>query len=96
MQLQSIAKSGDIVLPSEAGEKLSKPMNKLSGLSGKSFDRAYMEDMTEDHEKAVKLFQQYQQHGSNKELRAFAEQTLPVLREHLQMAQTLEKGLGGK
>jgi putative membrane protein len=71
-------------------------MNKLSGLSGKSFDRAYMEDMTEDHEKAVKLFQEYQQHGNNKELRAFTEQTLPVLREHLQMAETLEKSLGGK
>ena len=96
MQLQSIAKSGNIVLPSEPGEKLAKPMNELSGLSGKSFDRAYVENMTGDHAKAVKLFEQYQQHGSNKELRAFAEQTLPVLREHWQMAHTLEKSLSGR
>jgi putative membrane protein len=71
-------------------------MNKLSGLSGRDFDRAYAEEMVQDHERAVKLFQKYQQESSNKELGAFAKQTLPVLEEHLQMAQTLEKSLGGK
>lgn len=96
MQLQSIAKSGNVVLPSEPGEKLREPMNKLSGLSDKDFDRAYAEAMVEDHEKAVKLFQQYQRDGSNKELGAFAQQTLPVLQEHLHMAQALEKSLSGK
>src|SRR5512134_2270500 len=79
VQLQSIAKSGNVVLPSDPGEKLQKPMNKLSGLTDKDFDRAYAEAMAEDHEKAVKLFQQYQRDGRNKELGAFAQQTLPVL-----------------
>jgi putative membrane protein len=96
LQLESIAKSGNIVLPSEPGETLEKSMDKLSGLSGKNFDRAYVEDMVEDHEKAVKLFQQYQREGSNKELRAFAQQTLPVLQEHLHMAKTIEKTLPGQ
>jgi putative membrane protein len=72
------------------------PMNKLSGLSDKAFDRAYAKAMVEDHEEAVKLFQQYQRESSNKELGAFAQQTLPILEKHLHMAQTLEKSLGGK
>jgi putative membrane protein len=96
MQLANIAKSANVVLPSEAGEKLQTPMNKLSRLSGRDFDRAYAEEMVQDHERAVNLFQKYQQESSNKELGAFAKQTLPVLEEHLQMAQTLEKSLGGK
>jgi putative membrane protein len=96
MQLASIAKSANVVLPSEPGEKLQKPMNMLSGLSDKDFDRAYVKEMVKDHEKAVKLFQKYQRESSNKELGAFAQQTLPILEEHLQMAQTLEKGLSGK
>jgi putative membrane protein len=40
-QLESIAGSAGIALPSEPGEKLQEPMKKLSGLSGKKFDRAY-------------------------------------------------------
>jgi putative membrane protein len=96
MQLESIAKSAHVVLPAEPGEKLQMPMNKLSGLSDKAFDRAYAKAMVEDHEEAVKLFQQYQRESSNKELGAFAQQTLPILEKHLHMAQTLEKSLGGK
>jgi putative membrane protein len=96
MQLESIAKSAHIVLPAEPGEKLQMHMNKLSGLSGKNFDRACAEEMVKDHEKAVNLFQKYQRESSNKELGLFAQQTLPILEDHLQMAQTLEKSLGGK
>ena len=71
-------------------------MNKLSELSDKKFDRAYAKEMVTDHEKAVKLFQSYQRASSNKELEAFARETLPVLEEHLRMAQALEKSLSGK
>jgi putative membrane protein len=94
-QLESIAKSRNIVLPSEPGEKLQKAMKKLSGLSGKNFDQAYAEDMLEDHEEAVKLFQDYQREGTNQELREFAKQTLPTLQEHLVMAQKIETALSG-
>ena len=53
-QLESIAGSKKISLPSKPGEKLQKPMKKLSGLSGKNFDHAYAEAMVKDHGKAVK------------------------------------------
>jgi putative membrane protein len=94
-QLESIAKSRNIVLPSEPGEKLQKAMKKLSGLSGKNFDQAYAEDMVQDHEEAVKLFQDYQREGTNQELREFAKQTLPTLQEHLAMAEKIETALSG-
>lgn len=95
-QLEAIAKSEHIVLPTEPGKKLQKPMQKLSGLSDKNFDRAYAKAMIEDHQKAVKLFQEYEKKGKNKELREFAQQTLPVLQDHLHMAQNVQSALGGK
>jgi putative membrane protein len=88
-QLESIAGSKNISLPSKPGEKLQKPMKKLSGLSGKNFDHAYAEAMVKDHEKAVKLFQQCERECTSDELREFAKQTLPILREHLTMARKM-------
>jgi putative membrane protein len=93
-QLESIAKSGHVVLPSEPGKKLTGPMDKLSGLSSKEFDQAYIRDMVRDHEEAVKLFQRYERDATNAELRRFAQETLPTLREHLAMAQKIETSIG--
>ena len=90
-QLESIAGSAGTVLPSEPGEKLQEPMKKLSGLSGKKFDRAYAQAMVKDHEKAVKLFEQCEQKCTNQEVREFAKETLPVLQEHLAMARSMVK-----
>jgi putative membrane protein len=48
-----------------------------------------------DHEKAVKLFQKEAQSGQDPELKQFAQQTLPKLQQHLQMAQQLDQQARG-
>jgi putative membrane protein len=45
-----------------------------------------MKEMVEAHQKAVSLLEQETKTGENKDLKAFAEATLPVVKEHLQMA----------
>jgi len=55
---------------------------KLQTLHGKAFDEQYMNGMVEDHEKAVKLFQQEEHSGHNAELKQFAQKILPTLQEH--------------
>jgi putative membrane protein len=61
----------------------------LARLSGKDFDRAYADAMLKDHEEAVSLFSQEAKHGQNKELKEFADKTLPTLKDHLSMARRL-------
>jgi putative membrane protein len=58
----------------------------LSKLKGEDFDQHYMKEMVEAHQKAVSLLEQETKTGENKDLKAFAEATLPVVKEHLQMA----------
>jgi len=61
---------------------------------GKNFDRAYMEQMVEDHKAAVELFESAADNdGLDINLRGYAKQTLPVLRDHLKQAQTIESKL---
>src|ERR1700748_82408 len=44
------------------------------------------------HQEAVDLFNRYAQGGDNNDLKAWAATTLPHLREHTTMAQTLDQG----
>jgi putative membrane protein len=62
--------------------------------AGKNFDRAYMEQMIEDHKAAVELFETAaDDDGLDINLRGYAKQTLPALRDHLKQAQTIQSKL---
>jgi putative membrane protein len=62
----------------------------VSKLEGAVFDRAYVEDQIRDHEKTIALFEREAKTGKDAELKAFAEKTLPTLKEHLTMTQDLK------
>jgi putative membrane protein len=88
-QLEEIAKTKGAVIPTEAGEEHSKVRAELADLKGEEFDQKYMAAMAEDHQKAVDLFQKQAEEGLDPELKAFAEQTLPTIKEHLTQAQSM-------
>jgi len=68
---------------------------KLASLSGAGFDRAYMAGQVKDHEVAVALFEKESKGGMDEDVKDWATQTLPHLREHLKMAQTIHGRLSG-
>jgi putative membrane protein len=49
-----------------------------------------MDEMVKDHEDDIELFQQQADSGEDPDLRAFAEETLPRLREHLELAKEVQ------
>jgi putative membrane protein len=61
---------------------------------GQDFDRAYIAQMVKDHTEAVRLFEQQAERDANPEVKAFAQKTLPTLREHLEMARSIQQQLG--
>jgi putative membrane protein len=92
-QLTSIATGLGVDLPKTVDSEHERMREKLQTLHGKAFDDQYMRDMVEDHNKAVKLFQQEERSGHNPELKQFAQKTLPTLEEHQKMALELSRKL---
>jgi len=91
-ELMAIAKKLSIALPPAATTDADKKAatEKLTGLQGAAFDKAYMDAMVSDHQAAVALFEKESKDGSVADLKAFAGKTLPTIREHLKEATSLQ------
>jgi putative membrane protein len=92
-QLMQILAGKDFSVPTQLDEKHRKTADKLSKMRGAEFDRAYMREMVEDHDKDVKKFRQEATHASDPDIKGFAQQTLPVLEQHQKMAHDISKSL---
>ena len=90
LKLAQIASSKGIT-PSEAVEGAHRvQLDDLARLSGEEFDRAFLERFgVAAHEESIRNFERQAKEGHDPDIRAFAEQTLAVLRTHLQRAQEL-------
>jgi putative membrane protein len=97
-ELKSIAGGKNITLPTEekVKQKHQGMIAKLEKLEGAAFDRAYMADMVKDHNKDVGLFEKEASGGRDKEWKAFAEKTLPTLKEHQKMAKDINAKVSAK
>jgi putative membrane protein len=93
-QLMQIASQKGMSLPKELTTDKKQHREKLAAASGAEFDRMYMSHMVKDHEKDVKEFEKQAQSGKDPALRSFAEQTLPILRQHLELARSLASLVG--
>lgn len=92
-ELKDLAASKNVTLPTAVSNKQQSAYDKLNGMSGTDFDKAFMKQMVKDHESAVKLFQKQSEKGEDAEAKAFAAKTLPTLQMHLQMAKTLNDSM---
>ncbi|CAB3693458.1 DUF4142 domain-containing protein [Paraburkholderia rhynchosiae] len=71
-------------------------VGKLQTLKGQQFDEAYVEQIgLEAHQRAVDLFQQESQSGTDSQLKAAAARALPIIKHHLEMAQQLAGAMKG-
>jgi len=93
-QLLQIASQKGMSLPKALPADMKQERDKLAGLSGAEFDRMYMSHMLKDHEKDVKEFEMQAEKGSDPALRSFAQETLPTLRQHLELARTVAAQVG--
>ncbi len=92
-ELKQLAGKKNVTLPTELDAEHKAIKDKLSGLSGAEFDKAYVNAMVSDHEKAVNLFKTQADGGTDAETRAFAAKTLPKLQGHLDMVKGIESNM---
>lgn len=93
--LRSIARHEGLQIPNSPGGYQQHQATQLERLRGPQFDRTYIADQVQGHERMVGLFEQEERNGENPQLRRFARQVLPVLGQHLTEARELERLTGG-
>jgi len=89
-KLLQLAKLRGIQLPSAATDTPPPDLN-LSKASGDGFDRKYIHSMASGHRNTVTMFQTYAINGKDPQVRAFAQQMLPTLKEHLAAVKALDE-----
>jgi putative membrane protein len=88
-ELAQLATVKGLALPTELGGEHKSGLEHLNSLSGAEFDRAFMQHMVADHRSAVSLFESATTTARDADIKAFADKTLPVLREHLAQAEQI-------
>ncbi len=94
-QLVTAIKGKGLEVPSSRSATHKAMMDSLrEAKAGKEFDRDYMEQMVQDHQSDIALFETAADDTKlDAVLRAYAKNTLPTLRDHLKQAQTIESKL---
>lgn len=73
-----------------------KKYDDLAKKTGADFDKNFMSAVIDSHKKSIRLFEKESKTGNDPEFKGWATSTLPTLRHHLEMAQTIEKDLKGR
>jgi putative membrane protein len=82
-----------VTLPTDVDKESKETSDKLSKASGKDFDKKYMDNMVDDHEKDVKEFEKASKNAKDADVKAWATNTLPTLQDHLKMAKDTKSKL---
>ena len=95
-ELRSLAQAKGVTVPAKPGHGSDREMGKLAKLQGDALDREYMDHMVKDHRKDVKDFRKEADKAKDADVKNFAANTLPILQEHLRVAEETDTAVGGK
>lgn len=95
-ELSSIASEKGLTVATDPSAKDAAAAKLIGAKQGTAFDTAFSKKMLADHKQAVALFTKEADSGKDSDLKAFAAKTLPTLKHHLEMAQSLPRGSSDK
>ncbi len=92
-ELEAAAKEAGVAMPTEPALDQSHA-TKIAALESRkdptNFDQAYRTDQMHAHQQAVTLLEMYQRTGTKNSLRVWATKTLPVVKKHLEILNTVK------
>ncbi len=91
-QLMQLVETRGFQIPHEATDPPVEDMM-LKKEIGKDFDRMYVHMMVPDHRQTVQLFEKYALAGKDPDVKAFARQTLPTLKDHLAAISAIDQNM---
>ena len=93
-QAMSAASAMGVTPPAEPSLTERAEYRLLAALSGSKFDKAFVKAEVKDHKKDIAEYEKEAKAG-NSQAASYAQQSLPTLRKHLQLAESLERHPGG-
>lgn len=90
-QLQQLASKDNLNLPTNPDDQAAQEKSKLENLSGSQFDQQYVSYLVQEHQKDINEFQNQANQAQNSSVKNYAQNTLPKLQEHLNMAQQISQ-----
>lgn len=90
-ELMHFAKQYGVAMPTSIPGDDWVTMQSLRAESGQNFKTDFIKIMLQDHIDAIGIFETEARDGKDPALRAWAEQTVPVLRRHLKMIEDLQR-----
>ena len=92
--LLALATEKSVSLPPSFDGKAQKTIDDLKEKSGPDFDKAYTKEMVDAHQDMADLLGDVSKNSKDPEIRNFAQQTLPKIQHHLEMAKAMESTAG--
>jgi len=92
--LMALAARKDWNVPSSMAPKEQECYDRLNSASGSDFERQYLQEQVKAHKEAVALFEAASSSAKDNDLKSFAQQYLPALRDHLKMAEDRTANMG--
>jgi len=93
--MKPIAERMGVTVPTTLSAKDQALYDRLNGMSGAAFDRAYVRAMVADHHKDLKEFTEEMNTTKDPDLKAAVTHGHDVIKEHTDMADQLSKSNGG-
>lgn len=87
--LKDVVAQRDIHFPEKLDDIHQQKIDSLKAVSSSDFDRTFLQMMINDHNTALALFDQTGAHGKDVQLQAFANKNIPIIRNHLRIANGL-------
>jgi len=84
---KSVAQEIGMTPPESVNAEQKATDDKLSKPTGQGFDKEFAQHMVQDHRKDISKFEQQSKKSGS--VANFAQETLPVLKKHLEMAESL-------
>ena len=92
-ELMRLAVIKDVPLPMEPNSEQRGIIDQIWEVKGAAFDKQFLKIAAEDHRKDIQQYSKMAQEAKDRDVKAFAERTLPVLQKH---AEHVEKLMAAK
>ncbi|NEM96213.1 DUF4142 domain-containing protein [Pontibacter burrus] len=90
-ELQELGANANFVLPQTLGNAHKDVLEEVSSKEGIAFDLAYIREIRYLHDKLLDSYEDMAEHGVSMEVKQYASKQLPLIRQHLEHAEALEK-----